>query len=206
MCVHVYRLEVPSCFYQKINLASASISDAVCFTFLQTAEISSKIYLINCLSAVQQPLTGQEVAANYVSNLCSVIETHTNVLVEKEVDAILRHCGLSSKISYIQNLTNEGRDDEHGPLAEVEEMSPQVLSECLRTFFGLVMGNEGSLPEFEQLQVPKLHSDACARVARALSGAYELLYGVITDPRNRYPDPKSLVRHSPDQIRTILEI
>ncbi|ONK78592.1 uncharacterized protein A4U43_C02F20430 [Asparagus officinalis] len=167
----------------------------------QTAETTSKIYLVNCLSAIQQPLIGREVTAKYVNNLSSIIETHTNILVEKEVDAILLRCGLLSKISYVQTL-----NDEHGPLAEVEDMSPQVISECLRTFFGLVTGNEGSLPEFEQLQVPKLRDEACARVSRALSGAYELLYGVITDPQNLYPDPKSLVRHSPDQIRTILEI
>ncbi|ONK81790.1 uncharacterized protein A4U43_C01F32900 [Asparagus officinalis] len=74
-------------------------------------------------------------------------------------------------------------------------MSPQVMSECLRTFFGLVTGNEGSLPEFEQLQVPKLRDEASARVSRALSGAYELLYGVITDSQNHYPDPKSLFLH-----------
>lgn len=172
-----------------------------CSTYLQTAEASSEIYLINCLSAIQQPLLGHEVAAKYVNNLSRAIEMHTNVLVEIEVDGILGHCGLLSKRVYIQNLT-----EEHGPLAEMEEMSPDVLSGCLRTFYGLVMGSEGSLPEFEQLQVPKLRSDASTRLGRALSEVYDLLYGVVTDPRNNYPDPKSLVRHSPDQIRTILEI
>lgn len=175
-------------------------------TCFQTAETSSKIYIINCLSAIQQPLLGHEVAAKYVNKLSTLIEKHTNVLVEKEVDAILERCSLSSKISYIQNLNNVDGDDKHEPLAEVADMSPQVLSESLRTFFGLVTGNEGSLPEFEQLQVPKLRSDTYNRVARALSETYELLYRVITDPRNHYADPKSLVRHSPDQIRTILEI
>lgn len=171
----------------------------------QTAETSSKIYLINCLSAIQQPLSRHEVASKYINNLSSIIETHINILAEKEVDAILRRCNLSDKILYIHNLSNES-DNDQKPLSEVEEMHPQVLSECLRTFFGVVTGSEGSLPEFEQLQVPKLRSDACLRVARAISEAYELLYRVITDPNNRYSDPKSLVRHSPDQIKTILEI
>lgn len=171
----------------------------------QSSETSSKIFLINCLSAIQQPLVGHAVAANYVNNLSSLINTHVNILAEKEVEAILRRCGMLDKMSYIQK-NEESHDERHVPFAEVEDMSPQVLSECLRTFFGLVTGNEGSLPEFEQLQVPRLRSDACLLVARALSGAYESLYGVINDPVNCYPDPKSLGRHSPDQIRTILEI
>lgn len=92
------------------------------------------------------------------------------------------------------------------PLAESEDMSPPVLSECLRAFFGLVAGTEGSLPEYEQLQVPQLRSEACARVGKAVAAAYEVIYGAITDPKNGYSDPKLLVRHSPDQIRTMLGI
>jgi len=62
------------------------------------------------------------------------------------------------------------------------------------------------LPEFEQLQVPRLRSDACYGLARALAESYELIYSAVMDPNNSYPDPRSLVKHSPEQIRTILEI
>ncbi|KAH7687077.1 Conserved oligomeric Golgi complex subunit 6 protein [Dioscorea alata] len=169
----------------------------------QSAESSSKIYLVNCLSAIQQPLLGHEVATNYANNLNSMIETHISDLAEKEVNGILRRCGLLSKISYIQNPTAE---DEHRLLAEIDDLSPPAVAECLRNFFGLVTGTGGFLPEFDQLQVPKLRSDACVRVARALAEAYDLLYQAIMDPKNGYPDPRSLMRHSPDQIKTILEI
>lgn len=172
----------------------------------KSAESSSKIYLINCLSAIQQPLVGHEVVSNYEANLLSMIETHLQNLVEKEVDNILRRCGLLSKINFIQNASARDQSIEALPLAESEDMSPQVLSDCLRAFSGLVTGTEGSLPEYEQLQAPQLRSDACARVSKALAGAYQVIYGAVTDPRSGYPDPKSLVRHSPDQIRTMLEI
>lgn len=170
---------------------------------MQSAESSSKIYLVNCLSAIQQPLLGHEVATNYANNLNSTIKTHISDLAEKEVNGILRRCGLLSKISYIQNPTAE---DEHRLLAEIDDLSPPAVALCLRNFFGLVTGTGGFLPEFDQLQVPKLRSDACVRVARALAEAYDLFYQAIMDPKNGYPDPKSLMRHSPDQIKTILEI
>ncbi|KAG6519402.1 hypothetical protein ZIOFF_022895 [Zingiber officinale] len=175
-------------------------------TLSQDVETSTKIYLINCFSAIQQPLVGQEVAAGYVNKITSAIETNVSILVQKEVDAILLKCGLLSKLSYIQKFTTGENVSEAGSLSEVEETSPSVLSECLRTFFELVTANQGFLPEYEQLQFPRLRSDARTRVARALADGYELIYKAVIDPNNSYPDPRSMVRHSPDQIRTILEI
>ncbi|XP_028094755.1 conserved oligomeric Golgi complex subunit 6-like [Camellia sinensis] len=168
----------------------------------QTSETPSKIFLINCLCAIQQPLLGHGVASEYVKKLGTMIDNHMNSLVEKEVGTILRRCGLSNKMSHFQNSLNS----EEILLAEMEDTSPTALSECLKAFFGLILGSESSPPEFEQMQVPKLRSETCIQVARSLAEAYELIYKAIMDPKNRYPDPKSLSRHPPDQIRTILGI
>ncbi|RWR78546.1 Conserved oligomeric Golgi complex subunit 6 [Cinnamomum micranthum f. kanehirae] len=208
--IHSSRRSRMSSDASQINRESTSV-DAILTSSnsgssVKNAETPSKIFLINCLSAIQQPLLGHHVAAKYISNLGSMIETHLSVLVEKEVDAILRRCGLSSKMFYIQKSISKDNIDVVEPLAEVDGMSPPVISECLRAFFALVSGTEGSLPEFEQMQVPRLRSEACTRVARELAEAYETVYRAILDPKNHYPDPKSVVRHPPDHIRTILGI
>lgn len=166
----------------------------------KSSESPSKIFLINCLSAIQQPLLGHEVAADYIKTVGDMINNHLNVLVEKEVDTILRKCGLSEKMPHFQNPTAAV------PLSELEDTTPASLSECLKAFFGFILGSESSLPEFEQMQVPKLRSEATLQVARSLAEAYELVYKAIMDPKNGYPDPKALARHPPDQIRTILGI
>ncbi|KAF7809531.1 conserved oligomeric Golgi complex subunit 6 [Senna tora] len=173
----------------------------------QTSETPSKIFLINCLCAIQQPLYGHDVAAEYVKRLGAMIDNHLRILVDKEVDAILRRCGLSQKMAHFHNSMKQGDKEMVGtPLAEMEETSPGTLSECLKALFGLILGSESSLPEFEPMQVPKLRSEACIGVARSLAEAYELIYKAIIDPKNGYPDPRSLARHPPDQIRTILGI
>ncbi|KAM3314749.1 hypothetical protein ACQJBY_033508 [Aegilops geniculata] len=182
------------------------VISAILDPIIQSGESSSKVYLINCLSAIEEPLMDQEVATSYVKNLRSMIETHTRALVDKEADNILSKCGLSSKMPYIKNYSSTDGKDDARPLADVVETSPQMLLECLKAFYGIVTGTEGSLPEFEQLQVPRLRSDACYGLARALAEAYELIYKAVMDPKNCYPDPRSLVKHSPEQIRTILEI
>lgn len=176
---------------------------------MQTAETPAKIFLINCLCAIQQPLLGHEIASEYVKKIGAMIESHMHGLVEKEVDNILRRCGLSNKMTHFRNSLN---NDEAGnsvsgpPLAELEDTTPASLSEGLKVFFGLILGSESSLPEFEQMQVPRLRSEACVQVARSLAEAYEHIYVAVMDPKNHYPDPKSLARHPPDQIRTILGI
>lgn len=167
---------------------------------LQNNETPSKIFLINCLCAIQQPLLRHDVASQYVDNIGSMIENHINLLVQKEVDTLLQKCGLSDKMQIFRSPTTEL------PLSERQDTSPAMLSECLKAFFGLVLGSDSSLPEFEQIQVPKLRSEACIRVAKTLAEAYEVIYRAVTDQQNGYPDPKSLVRHPPDQIRTILGI
>lgn len=178
------------------------------FLFLQSGERPSKIFLINCLSAIQQPLLRHSVAAAYVKNLGDLINKHLHILVEKEVDAILRKCGLSEKMSLFRSALSSSHNGTPTatPLADTVEMSPTVLAECLKAFFGLILGSDSSLPEFEQMQVPKLRSDTSMGVARSLADAYEVIYTVILDPKNGYADPRSLARHPPDQIRTILGI
>lgn len=174
----------------------------------QVREAPSRIFLINCLSAIRQPLLGHDVASEYVKKLGAMIESHIHGLVEKEVDTVLRRCGLSNKMSHFHDSLNDvaGDSGSRPPLAETEDMSPAALAECLKAFFGLVLGSESSLPEFEQMQVPSLRSEACSQMARSLAEAYEVIYKGIMDPKNGYPDPRSLARHPPDQIRTILGI
>lgn len=140
----------------------------------------------------------------YVKNLGTMIDKHIQALVENEVDAILKRCGLSQKMTYFRDSLD--RETGTTPLVEIEDTCPASLSECLKAFFGLVFRSESSLPEFEQMQVPKLRSEACIQVAKSLAEAYDLMYEAIMDPKNGYSDPKSLARHPPDQIRTILGI
>ncbi|KAJ8568171.1 hypothetical protein K7X08_020893 [Anisodus acutangulus] len=175
----------------------------------QTSETPAKIFLINCLCAIQQPLLGHEVASGYVKKLGVMIDNHINALVEKEVEAILRRCGLLNKMSHFRKsleINESGNSIARTPLAEAEDTSPVSVAESLKTLFGLILGSETAIPEFEQMQVPRLRSETSVQVARSLAEAYELIYRAIMDPENGYPDPKSLARHPPDQIRTILGI
>nr|ATB19484.1 putative COG7 [Juniperus indica] len=192
----------------------AILSNTVSAPASLSVESLRKIFLVNCLSAIRQPLMGHEIAAKFVQGLGVAIEKHISILVDKEVVAILDSCGMTKKVSYIRDYLEKSsqseivskEEDMSKPLAEIEEMSLTSISESLKSFFNFVAGSEGSLPEFEQLQVPQLRTEVGSRVARALAEAYELVYNAVLNPKNGYQEPKAMLRHSPDQIRTILGI
>nr|ATB19488.1 putative COG7 [Juniperus procera] len=192
----------------------AILSNTVSAPASLSVESLRKIFLVNCLSAIRQPLMGHEIAAKFVQGLGVAIEKHISILVDKEVVAILDSCGMTKKVSYIRDYLEKSsqseivskEEDMSKPLAEIEEMSLTLISESLKSFFNFVAGSEGSLPEFEQLQVPQLRTEVGSRVARALAEAYELVYNAVLNPKNGYQEPKAMLRHSPDQIRTILGI
>ncbi|XP_074285100.1 conserved oligomeric Golgi complex subunit 6 [Silene latifolia] len=193
----------------QLNKSSvdAILTNSTSVSVSQSIETPSKIFLINCLCAIQQPLIEYEAASKYAKRLGDMIGSHMSVLVNKEVETILTKCNLWNKMPFFRKAFKEASDGTTPrPLAEMEETSPASLSDSLKVFFGLILGTENSLPEFEQMQVPKLRSEACINLAKSLAEAYELIYDAIMDPTNSYPDPKSLARHPPDQIRTILGI
>ncbi|XP_048447894.1 conserved oligomeric Golgi complex subunit 6-like [Pyrus x bretschneideri] len=75
------------------NPSFGPVISALLDPIIKSSETSSKIFLINCLCAIQQPLLGHEVAEEYVKCL-GMIAKHMQALVENEVDVILKRCGL----------------------------------------------------------------------------------------------------------------
>jgi len=53
-----------------------------------------------------------------------------------------------------------------------------------------------------------VRADTVARVARSLVDAYEAVYAALDDPNNGYLEQggTGAVRHSPQQVRTILGV
>ncbi|EPS73061.1 hypothetical protein M569_01689 [Genlisea aurea] len=174
----------------------------------RTRETPSKIFLINCFCAIQQPLSGNEVVSHYADRVGELIETHVRGLIEIELQAILDRCGLTdermSRFRRSSSLRSESASWQ--PLSEVEDTSPGAVSECLKTFFRFILESGNVLPEFEMIQASSFRTEACRRLAAAIAESFEVIYEGVMDPRNQYPDPRSIARHTPSQIRTILEI
>eukprot|EP00250_Pteridium_aquilinum_P012241 c20594_g1_i1 orf=150-2279(+) len=182
----------------------------------QAISSSQKIFLINCLVAIRQPLSDNGIDNDYIALLRSKIEDYLSGLVNDEVVAVLEKCKLQKKVSCIQErlqkshkseiVAKEDEVDEEKPLAQLEDMGPAAFAESIRMFVSLVIGSEGVVPEFQQIQNPQFRSEASTGVAKSLSQAYETVYAAVLEPINGYPDPRSMLRHTPEQTKTILGI
>eukprot|EP00271_Cylindrocystis_brebissonii_P011852 TRINITY_DN29826_c0_g1_i1.p1 TRINITY_DN29826_c0_g1~~TRINITY_DN29826_c0_g1_i1.p1 ORF type:complete len:707 (+),score=155.94 TRINITY_DN29826_c0_g1_i1:799-2919(+) len=161
------------------------------------------LFLVNCYAAIQQPLLPHEAAQGKATQLGEAIEGHIRSLVQAEALGVLDRCGLSTKVVAMAEADPSGP-----PLATCAGLSPAAVSDSLRALFALLAGSlEGeSLPEFEPLQVPRLREEARNRVASALAEAYQTVYRAVLDPRNLYPEPRLMLRHTPEQMCTILGI
>lgn len=168
----------------------------------QVVETLRRIFIVNCLSAMQQPLMGYEVASAQTASLGTAIEAHISSLVENEVKDVLEKCSLTAKIA----IMSVPRSPSEPPLATREGLRPISLGESLRSLYGLLSGNEGAWPDFELIQMPRLREIAFNKVASELSDSYKTVYTAVMDPVSGYPEPRSMLRHTPDQMRTILGI
>ena len=166
--------------------------------------------------SIQQPLNESGINNDYISSLFTKIKGYVSGLIDEEVVAILEKCKLQNKVSCIRDhvrkynkseiVAKEDEIDEEKPLAQIEDMDSSSFAESLKMFFALVIGSDGVVPEFQQIQDPQVRGEVSSGVAKALLQAYELVYTALLDPSNGYMDSKSMLRHTPDQMKTILGI
>ena len=84
-------------------------------------------------------------------------------------------------------------------------MSEEELSSAFTQFFSFISGKTQSLPEFEEIQAPRVRTGLTTRVARAVAAAYEEVHVALSDPANGFPGSvKELLRHTPNDVRLIL--
>ena len=163
------------------------------------------MFLVNCLSALHHSLLPYDAALSYASMLYDLISSHVTAMVQLEVTDLLARCLLASKLQAIAAAaTATAAGESSAPLSHLPEMSPAAVSESLRLLFALLAGMEGHMPEFAEVAVPKVRRQACEMVAVAVWEAYAALHGAVMDAKNGYADPQTMLRHSPEDMKTIL--
>eukprot|EP00898_Chlorokybus_atmophyticus_P001925 jgi/Chlat1/2733/Chrsp182S02898 len=170
-------------------------------------DVTRRVFLINCLAAIQQPLQTHRVAAARVEAITFALEDHLKAIVDAEVSGILTDCGLLDKVDAARRLKLSTidvstLDDDDIPSI----LSPTAVSESLRALYTRLATGSSLVPECERIQPPRVRSDAANRVGRGVAEAYDAIYAVVADPAMKYAERGVNVRHSPAQIRTILGI
>lgn len=166
-----------------------------------------RIYVINCLYALQRPLLGHACAAQRLEALNQATQTQMSGLAAAEVQRTLKSSGLEEVAERLALYQRSRAADVEGTPAADPALSLPRVAEAMRTFFGK-LSDPAALPEFRRMQAPLLKAEAVQRSLTALAKAYSEVYEAVTDPACGYAPAEvaQLVRHTPDQVKTLLGV
>lgn len=89
------------------------------------------VYMLNCLSLVQNTLAEFTFAKAKADLLGGQIEAHMDTLVEEETSLVLIRCKLANKIKTLQDWRSL---EQRAPLSQVEGMDAVSLTEAMHAF------------------------------------------------------------------------
>lgn len=173
---------------------------------------AQKVYMINCLHALQRPLQGHQCAFRQVEMLGKTAQGELEMLASLEARRILSGSGLDRLAAQIQS-NKEGSDALAGKAGAATAASNEprlpleTLARVMQTFFGSLT-DPSALPEFRKLQVPVLKAEAVRRSLNALAEAYECVYDHVYAESSGYDRARvmQMIRHTPGQVRTLLGV
>lgn len=157
------------------------------------------IFLINCTSALQEPLRQYNFTAARVEMMDGQIEAHMDTLVIEETKQLLETLKLSNVVAAVQNLREI-------PLSKMPGMDANSVSQAIQTFESSLRAEEWVLPlhHCDQLKDTVLRNRARSGVCQMIYNSYSDLYKAVMDPANEYPQPEIIIRYAPDQMKTMI--
>ncbi|ELR22857.1 golgi family protein, putative [Acanthamoeba castellanii str. Neff] len=171
---------------------------AISATALKAADMA--VYLINCLSVVQGSVSAYDFATSRVEALGMHIESHLDTLVTEETARFLRNCGIAEKMAVLQYRTTQG------PLSLEPGMDSRSLATAVRGFERSLSDLEAFImPHCDKLMEHNLRATARSRVGDNIVGLFSALHEAVYDPRNKYDEPRMVVRYKPEQVKTIVD-
>eukprot|EP01132_Coremiostelium_polycephalum_P009376 gene9376-11518_t len=164
--------------------------------------ISAAVFMINCLSLIQNVLSIYDFSVSNVEMLVGQIEAHMDTLVEEQTAEILQLMGIGQKLSILQYSESKT------PLSQIPGMDRMSMVQAIRQFDTSIESSFGSLvmTNCEKISNAKLRAASKRSVSKLISTAYSSLYSNIMDPFNQYDDPHSIFQYKPEQINTMLDV
>ncbi|EDO30832.1 predicted protein [Nematostella vectensis] len=132
--------------------------------------------------------------------LSTQTDAHVDSLISEQASFILIRSGLGNVYSAYQE-----NKQQKIALSSVHGLDVQSIKDAM-TRFDKYLSSPDSLriPQCELLRTTRLRDTVYKRAADAVCATYNTLYTMITDPRNNYTEPNSLVPRTPQQVTSLL--
>jgi len=169
------------------------------------------VFILNCLHDISLPLTTRDFTAAWVQRIAGDIEACVETIQAEEARGVLEKTGmwgirdnLMSAVDLHRQAAQQG--SQMPAIPTMPGLSGAELQRTLQNFYELLsQGGALSLPIFDRIQNARLRNRARAAVAESLTDAHKDIFEAVMDPVNGYTNPMSILRHTPETLRDIME-
>jgi len=157
-------------------------------------------YMINCIHQIQSTLAVYEFTDKHIEMLAAQTEAHLDTLISEQASFILARSGVGSLYTVYQE--NRGQKV---ALSSLHGMDSQSVKDAMAKFDKYLSSPDSLImPQCNLLRTTRLRDTVHKRAVDVVCAAYKTLYDAIVNERNKYPDVKTLVPRTPDQVTSLL--
>lgn len=157
-------------------------------------------YMINCIHQIQSTLAVYEFTDKHIEMLAGQTEAHLDTLISEQASFILSRSGVGNLYTVYQE--NRGQKV---ALSSLHGMDPQSVKDAMAKFDKYLSCPDSLvMPQCNLLRTTRLRDTVHKRAVDAVCTMYKTLYDAIVNDNNKYPDVKTLVPRTPDQVTSLL--
>lgn len=163
--------------------------------------INTAIFMINNLDSIQLALKPYNCTTSWVQKVVSEIDSWVDVVVEEQSNMVLQKCEMKSTVEKIKNYQRTNSKDNGVKRVENDCV---VTEKAMKSFYSALFTL--TLPSTERLTNARIKVQARNGVARKLCNVHDIVYDAVSKSPHQYPDTSSLLLHSPEQVKTLLDV
>ncbi|KAF4033108.1 Conserved oligomeric complex COG6 [Phytophthora infestans] len=182
--------------------------------------VDALVFRINNFSCLQAPLARFPEVNKWYSELGLDLERWLRDLSELQVTRVLDRCRVSTLLQHIQNFQQSHATNPSTSPTDTPGLDGETVTRVMGDFCAALMTL--MFPQLDSLAQPALADKARTLTSATLAGTYAFIYEFVFDARHGYipgNDPTSssswstaersrrvALQHSPEEIRTVLEL
>ncbi|KAL9964607.1 hypothetical protein ACROYT_G028269 [Oculina patagonica] len=157
-------------------------------------------YMINCIHQIQSTLAVYEFTDKHIEMLAGQTDAHLDTLISEQASFILARSGVGSLYTVYQE--NRGQ---RVALSSLHGMDSQSVKDAMAKFDKYLSSPDSLImPQCNLLRTTRLRDTVHKRAVDVVCATYKTLYDAIVEESNKYPDVKTLVPRTPDQVTSLL--
>ncbi|XP_067944821.1 conserved oligomeric Golgi complex subunit 6-like [Watersipora subatra] len=164
---------------------------------LNTIEMA--VYMVNCLHMQQVVLSLYEYTEGHLELIQAQMDAHVDTLISEDASFILNKLGLATIYNTMQKTSSN--------VAQLPGMDAQTVKSAMVKFDEFMVSQDSyHFPQMSLLKAPKHRELVAQQACLLIFTVYSVIYKCVQSPEQGYLGNGSILPHSPEQVKTLLNI